>query len=201
MSEEIRGPGSDVSGFQSIETIVLFVCTGNICRSPVAELILQSLAIPGVRAESAGTEAVVDARIDTSMRDYLDSEGIDSSDFRARQLTPTLVARSDITVTASREHRTAVLREVPSALRRTFTLMELAALTELAESEGKLEPLTRSSRIDSLSRLRGTRQPDVSDDVIDPYLLSEAHYRRAYETVSGAVRGPLARLLGSFVGE
>lgn len=198
-SEALRsldeGPGSP-----RLKTGVLFVCTGNICRSPVAELILQSLAIPGVHAESAGTEALVGARVDATMSGFLEGEGIEASDFRARQFTATMVAGHDIIVTATSEHRSVVLREAPSALRHTFTLREIADLVGLAESEGPLEPLTRSSRLASLMRLRASRPPDAVDDVMDPYLLNEVHYRRAYEIVSGAVRGPLARLLASLTG-
>lgn len=198
MNSETLGLVCEGSGSSRVETSVLFVCTGNMCRSPAAELILQSLAIPGVHAESAGTEAVVGARVDEAMSGFLEVDGIEASDFRARQFTATMAARHDIIVTASSAHRRVVLREAPSALRRTFTLREIADLTELAEFEGPLEPFTRSSRLASLIRLRASRLPEAVDDVMDPYLLSEVHYRRAYEVVSGAVRGPLARLLASF---
>lgn len=186
------------SGSPRVGTSVLFVCTGNMCRSPVAERIVRSLAIPGVHAESAGTQAAVGAKIDDTMREILEGDGIETSDFRARQFTAAMAERHDIIVTGASEHRSVVLREAPNALRRTFTLREIADLTELAELEGPLEPLTRPSRLTSLVRLRASRPPDALDDILDPHLLSEAHYRRVYEVVAGTLRGPVARLLTSF---
>lgn len=198
MSSGALGSLGEKLDSQYVETDVLFVCTGNICRSPVADLILRSLAIPGVHTQSAGTETVVGAEIDGAMRNLLKGDGIDVAGFRARQFTADLAERSDIILTATSKHRGTVLREAPSALRRTFTVRELADLIELAELEGPLEPLARSSRLASLTRLRVSRQPEALDDVMDPYRLSESHYRRAYEVVSSAVRGPIARLLASF---
>ena len=201
MNSEALGSIGGELGSRRVETSVLFVCTGNICRSPVAALVLRGLAIPGVHTESAGTEAVVGAKIDDSMRDFLEQDGLEASAFRARQFTATMAARHDIIVTAASEHRTVVLREAPSALRRTFTLREIADLTQLAELEGPLDPLAGSSRLASLTRLRASRQEDAVDDVIDPYRRSEVHYREAYDVISGTVRGPIARLLASFTSD
>lgn len=181
-------------------TDVLIVCTGNICRSPVAELILRSLALPGVNVESAGTEAMVGSGIDGPVRHALDNDGIDATGFLARQLSRAMVEHSDLILAATRSHRSTILREVPSALRRTFTLLELADLTQLAERDGPLKPLGRTTRLGQLARLRGMRPPDAIDDIPDPYLRSDAHHREAYQTISEALRGPISRLLASFSG-
>lgn len=175
------------------------VCTGNICRSPAAELILGSLALPGVHVESAGTSAQVGEKVDDSMRQMLETDGISVQDFRARQLSSAIIQHSDIILTATSAHRSIVLREVPGALRRTFTLRELADLTELAERDGPLEPVKRSLRITQLARLRSVRGRDAFDDIDDPYRLSDPHYLQAYQTISDIVRGPIARLLASFL--
>lgn len=179
---------------------ILIVCTGNICRSPAAELILRSFALPGVHVESAGTEAIVGSGIDEPMRRLLDGDGIDAAEFRARQFTAEMVERSDIVLAAAKEHRRTILREVPSALRRTFTLLELADLTELAERDGPLVSLDRASRLTQLARLRGERRPDAVDDVADPYRRSDVHYREAYLAVADVLRGPISRLIASFSG-
>ncbi len=184
----------------SAGTSVLMVCTGNICRSPAAELILGSLALPGVHVESAGTSAQVGEKVDDSMRQMLETDGISVQDFRARQLSSAIIQHSDIILTATSAHRSIVLREVPGALRRTFTLRELADLTELAERDGPLEPVKRSLRITQLARLRSVRGRDAFDDIDDPYRLSDPHYLQAYQTISDIVRGPIARLLASFSG-
>ncbi len=174
------------------------VCTGNICRSPAAELVLASLALPNVRAESAGTSALVGEELNAPMRQILENDGIPTQDFRARQLTTTIIQHSDLILTATSAHRSVVLREVPGALRRTFTLREVADLTELAERDGPLEPRERSMQLSLLARLRSARSRDAQDDIDDPYSLSDAHYLQAYQTISDTVRGPIARLLTSF---
>lgn len=77
--------------------------------------------------------------VHVAIRVFLEGDGIETSDFRARQCTTAMVARSDIIVTAASEHRSVVLRKAPSALRRTFTVCELADLIELAERGRPLE--------------------------------------------------------------
>lgn len=178
-----------------IGTNVLFVCTGNICRSPAAELLLRNQALSGVTAKSAGTGAVVGHAVSVPMQQLLAADGISSSGFHARQLTPRLVESSDLIVTMTREHRVAVLRDVPSVLHRTFTLLELADLTELAERDGRLPQTRREALLMEVARFRSERQPGRLDDIADPYGRSEDHYLQAYGKISETVRGPITRLL------
>ena len=64
---------------------ILFVCTGNICRSPYAERRLrQLLPEAGIEIASAGTGAVVGSDIETETRDALRRKGADVTGFRAR---------------------------------------------------------------------------------------------------------------------
>ncbi len=182
------------------ETRVLIVCTGNICRSPAAELILDALALPGVRVESAGTSALRGENVDAPMLRMLENDGVPTAGFQARQLSVPIIQNSNLILAATSAHRSVILREVPGALRRTFTLRELADLIELAELDGPLESRERSVQLSQLIRLRSVRSRDAENDIEDPYGLSEAHYLRAYRTISDAVRGPIARLLTSFTG-
>src|SRR5699024_5640914 len=116
----------------------LVVCTGNICRSPAAERLLAAglgapfrgqaaggLA-PAIEIASAGVGAVVDAPMAPEMATLVTAAGADASRFTARQLTIAMVAESDLVLTATRRHRTAVVGLVPAAVRRTFTVRELA---------------------------------------------------------------------------
>lgn len=178
---------------------VLIVCTGNICRSPAAELVLNALALPGVHVESAGTSALVGEKVDAQMRRVLENDGVPTADFRSRQLTVPTIQNSDLILAATGAHRSIILREVPGALRRTFTLRELADLIELAERDGPLESCGRSVRFSQLIRLRSIRSRDTENNIEDPYRLSDAHYLRAYRIISDAIRGPIARLLTSLV--
>jgi len=87
---------------------VLFVCTGNTCRSPIAEGLLRRTVAAAGRADievgSAGTGAWEGAPV--SEGSYLVSleQGIDLSQHRARMLTQELVGQSDLILTMSHGH-------------------------------------------------------------------------------------------------
>ena len=87
---------------------ILFVCTGNTCRSPLAEglarRVIHERAWPDVEVSSAGTSAWPNAPAsDGSMLVALE-HGIDLGGHRARQLSPELVAKSDIILTMGPHH-------------------------------------------------------------------------------------------------
>ena len=110
---------------------VLVVCEGNLCRSPLAERLLTSrLAGSEVRVASAGVHAVVGAPMDALAAAELTRLGGDPSEFEARQLTASMATEADLVLTATRAIRGQVVATAPSALKRTFTLLELAALLE-----------------------------------------------------------------------
>ncbi len=68
--------------------------------------------------------------MDASAAAQLRRLGGDPDGFTGRALQDEYVARADLVLTATTLHRVAVLREVPQALRRTFTLLEFAHLVE-----------------------------------------------------------------------
>lgn len=111
---------------------VLVVCEGNLCRSPLTERLLRLRLddVPQVRVTSAGTRAVVGSSMDASAAAELVRLGGDPAGFVARQLTPALVTAADLVLTATRAQRSHVVGMAPAALKRTFTLLELAALVE-----------------------------------------------------------------------
>jgi protein-tyrosine phosphatase len=77
---------------------VLMLCTGNICRSPMAEGLLRArfAAMGRGQVESAGIAALVDQPADPLAVELLAARGIDISGHRARQLTPELLASADV---------------------------------------------------------------------------------------------------------
>ena len=111
---------------------VLFVCTGNICRSPTAERLASALGaefqIPDFAASSAGTRAVIGHPMHPDAAGVLENLGGDPSGFAARQLTPRIALSADLVIAMTRAHRDAVLELAPRQLHRTFTLTEAARL-------------------------------------------------------------------------
>ena len=114
---------------------VLFVCTGNICRSPTAERLAAAYAavhgIPDLTASSAGTRAVIGHPIHPNAAIILEELGSDPSNFAARQLKPKIAAAADLIIAMTNTHRDIVLETAPRQLQRTFTLTEVARLASL----------------------------------------------------------------------
>lgn len=149
---------------------VLFVCTGNVCRSPMAEHLLRS-AVPGLEVSSAGTHALVGEPMQPFALATLAGRGIDGSAFRARQLTAELVEGADLVLAASREHRAAAVTLVPRAAARSFTVRELDRLLSAAtEPTADLLAAARAQR----GLVRPERPED--DDVADPIGGPESGY-------------------------
>jgi protein-tyrosine phosphatase len=86
------------------------------------------LDIPGLRASSAGTRAVLSHPIHPDAAAVLEQSGADASGFAARQINPKIAGDSDLVLTMTREHRSRVLELSPRQLHRTFTLSEAALL-------------------------------------------------------------------------
>lgn len=87
---------------------LLFVCTGNTCRSPLAEGIARRLirerALPDLEVSSAGTSAWPGAPASDGSLLVAMEHGIDLSEHRARQLSPEIVAASDIILAMGPHH-------------------------------------------------------------------------------------------------
>jgi protein-tyrosine phosphatase len=111
---------------------ILTVCIGNVCRSPLMERLLRRRLSGQVTVNSAGVRAVVDSPMDATAAAELHRLGGMADGFLARQLQPTHVEAAGLVLTATSAVRSRVLEDVPSALRRTFTLLELANLVEQA---------------------------------------------------------------------
>src|SRR3712207_1700768 len=117
---------------------LLFVCTGNLCRSQVAEGVTAAwLAHSSERTQvelvSAGTDAPVGRAMDPSSAAALAALGGDPAGRHAQALTAELANQADLVLGMTRRHRRTVLELAPRSLRRTFTLLEAAQLLRAAE--------------------------------------------------------------------
>ncbi|NMM88412.1 hypothetical protein B2J88_29360 [Rhodococcus sp. SRB_17] len=141
---------------------VLFVCTGNICRSPTAERLALAFAgealIPDFRASSAGTRAVVGHPIEPTAADVLEGLGGDPTEFRARLFTKSIAAEADLILTMTERHRDQVLTLAPAQFKRTFTLREAARLARAADARG----------VSDLAAARPLHRTTDIEDVVDP---------------------------------
>jgi protein-tyrosine-phosphatase len=110
---------------------ILFVCTGNICRSPLAEVLLrrevESRGLAEVQVSSAGTGAWDGAPASEGAYLIGLEHRLDLSAHRARLLTRDLVHHADLTLTMSRHHRARAQELDPNA--RVFLLGEYAHRT------------------------------------------------------------------------
>ncbi|MFJ5861007.1 low molecular weight phosphatase family protein [Pseudarthrobacter sp. NPDC092439] len=116
---------------------ILTVCTGNICRSPVAERLLQAgldQVVPGgFEVASAGTRAMVGEPMQPISADIVRTFGGSPDHFAARQLTPNILRGVDLVLTMTSGHRGEVLQLDASLLKRTFTIREFARMLDVLD--------------------------------------------------------------------
>ncbi|HEY3006369.1 MAG TPA: hypothetical protein VGJ44_28745 [Kribbellaceae bacterium] len=186
---------------------ILFVCTGNVCRSPMMERLLVARLDAGLGAgvrsgriavTSAGTAALVGQPMTPEAARELIRLGGDPAGFVARRLTTALVERADLVVTATRAHRAEVATLLPRANRYTFTLLELARLLrDVSSLPGDARSRAMGLAAAAAAR-RGLRPPVPAgaDDVTDPYGRSPTAYRQASDQLAPPVEALAAAILG-----
>ncbi len=91
---------------------ILVICTGNICRSPIAEGLLK-VALPGKTVLSAGTMAMVGDGADPMSIEVSTANGLDISAHRAQQLTLPLLQAADLVLTLDGSHNDWIHRRYP----------------------------------------------------------------------------------------
>ena len=177
---------------------ILTVCTGNICRSPVAERLLQAgldqSAPGGFVVRSAGTRAMVGDPIQPISADIIRTFGGTPDGFAARQLSPEILRDSDIVLTMASGHRGEVLQLDASLLKRTFTIREFARMLTVLEERGMEGPTSDlaafwrelPARAASVRHLALTQDPS-ENDVIDPYRRSPEVYRQMEDELAPAI--------------
>ena len=105
---------------------ILFVCTGNSCRSPMAELYFNHLAreaAPGLQAFSAGIYAYDGNPISASAKAVMKELGIDASGFASTAFTPKRAEEYDLLVGMTRTHASLMRFIAPDAGEKVRTLI------------------------------------------------------------------------------
>ncbi|MGY1812836.1 arsenate reductase/protein-tyrosine-phosphatase family protein [Blastococcus sp. SYSU D00820] len=181
---------------------ILFVCTGNLCRSPIAErlargaaerLLAESPELARVEIASAGLDTVAGRRMDPHSALALSRLGGDPEGFVSRPFSAEMADDADLVLTMTRDQRRAVLETTPRGLRRTFTLLEAADLVGQVELTGlRTMPLEWRARelgrrLDAVRARRQSRDDDVRDPI--------GHRSSVHEDVAAVIDRALRPLI------
>ncbi|TFD70123.1 low molecular weight phosphatase family protein [Cryobacterium sp. Hb1] len=187
---------------------ILTVCSGNICRSPLAEQLLRVGlgSLPGVSLASAGTIGLTGRGMPEQAAALSRQFGGEPSAHVARELTVEHLISSNLVLAMSREHRRAIAELSPRAIRYTFTIREFARLVhdltaaDLTAVAGlPLDDLAGrfASVVELAASQRGmvppAEKPD-DDDVVDPYRQNDGVYAESAAQLVPAVNALVSLL-------
>ncbi|WP_441251575.1 arsenate reductase/protein-tyrosine-phosphatase family protein [Kitasatospora sp. McL0602] len=192
---------------------ILFVCTGNVCRSPIAERLTRhelQARLTGTQAgrivvESAGTWGHEGAPMEAHAATVLGEYGVDSAGFVGRELLDEHVVGADLVLTATLDHRAQVISMGHAAGLRTFTLKEFTRLVRRIDPSTLPDPrggahVTERARalVRAAAALRGwllASSPE-SDEVDDPYGAPIGMFRNCGEEIFDALDPVVTALTG-----
>lgn len=178
---------------------VLVVCTANMCRSPMAELLLGRHLVeaggPPVEVSSCG---LLDGgrEVAPEVASVLASVGLDPSGHRSRRMSAELLLGADLVLAMAREHLREAAVTAPKALGRTFTLKEA-----VRRGEEEVGPRTEGTALADWVAALGTGRRTSGllgaselDDVADPMGGPLSAFRDTMAELDD-LTGRLARLL------
>jgi protein-tyrosine phosphatase len=172
-----RAPGPRLAAIQEL----LFLCTGNICRSPAAEALLRhKLQDAGVdmHVRSAG---LLEAGRPASEHGValLAERGIDASAHRSHTVTTDDLRQAEVIVAMAREHVRETVVQVPEIWPKTFTLKELVRRGGAVGPRSPDQPL--ADWLHEVHEGRSTAElmgDSLGDDIADPIGQPRAAYER-----------------------
>ncbi len=111
---------------------VLCVCTGNICRSPLAQGLLKR-NLPGVEVASAGIGALAGAPMDPSAAAIAEREGLPVDDHRGRQITRDMTRDYDLIIVMEAGQKKWITANFPESRGRVFLASHWQGGDEVAD--------------------------------------------------------------------
>jgi len=119
---------------------LLFICTGNICRSPIAEGIAPEIGKQyqhDIEALSAGTLGLINRAADPKSVEVVAELNVDISNHRSQGITEELVQWADYILVMERKHATHVRQNFPTASDKVLELASFGSLAEVPDPIGK----------------------------------------------------------------
>lgn len=115
---------------------IMIVCTGNTCRSPMAERLLKEAIeksgkdIRGYNVCSVGLSTMNGMKASDNSIKVLEEYGIDLSDHKSTVVTKELIEKSDLILTMTKSHKNFLIQSIPKYAQKVYTLKEFAGLGE-----------------------------------------------------------------------
>lgn len=166
---------------------VLFLCSGNVCRSPIAERLTHAFArdhgFAALTADSAGIRALAGFPIEPVAAHVIEGLGASSSDFRARRLRPEMIERADLVLAMTDRIRDRAVELAPDSIERTFTLCEAYSLAVRMHAR-------------TVTEMAETRRRYTVDDgnIVDPVGLAPTAFADVGDRIAGVLL-PLLQVL------